>query len=168
MRSVSWATCRSSDLDRLYGRIDADGNRIDVLFANAGVGRVAPLGQITEEHLDLLLGTNLKGAVFTVQKALPLMNDNASIILTSSIWTVEGPEGFGVYSATKAALRSFARTWANELKAAVSGSTPSARAPSTRRVSPPRSTATPSRAGRSWTTWCPGFRSAGPAAGRRG
>ncbi len=104
------------DLKRLYERVAADGNRVDVLFVNAGVGGIAPLGQITEEHLDALLGINLKGAVFTVQKALPLLNDHASVILTSSIWSVEGPEGFGVYSATKAGLRSFARTWANELR----------------------------------------------------
>ncbi|MEV6630488.1 SDR family oxidoreductase [Actinoplanes sp. NPDC051470] len=113
---VAGDVAEPADLDRLYERIAADGNRVDVLFANAGVGEVAPLGQISEEHLDLLLGVNVKGTVFTVQKALPLLNDHASVILTSSIWSVEGPEGFGVYSATKAALRSFARTWANELK----------------------------------------------------
>ncbi|GAA4585758.1 SDR family oxidoreductase [Planotetraspora phitsanulokensis] len=105
-----------ADLDRLYERIAADGRRVDVLYANAGLGAVATLAQVTEEHLDLLLGVNVKGTVFTVQKALPLLNDHASIILSASIWTVEGPEGFGVYSATKAAVRSFARTWANELK----------------------------------------------------
>ncbi|SDM82306.1 SDR family NAD(P)-dependent oxidoreductase [Nonomuraea jiangxiensis] len=107
---------RPADLDRLYERIAADGRRVDVLFANAAAGQMARLDQITEEHLDLLLGVNVKGMIFTVQKALPLLNDHASIILTASIWTVEGPEGFGVYSATKAAARSFARTWANELK----------------------------------------------------
>ncbi|MFF7212950.1 SDR family NAD(P)-dependent oxidoreductase [Streptomyces sp. NPDC008238] len=104
------------DLDRLYERVAADGRRVDVLFANAGVGERAPLAEITEEHLDLVLGVNVKGTVLTVQKALPLLNDGASVILTASIWTVEGPEGFGVYSATKAAIRSLARTWANELK----------------------------------------------------
>ncbi|MEU1616567.1 glucose 1-dehydrogenase [Streptomyces sp. NPDC005722] len=104
------------DLDRLYERVAADGRRVDVLFANAGVGERASLAEITEEHLDLVLGVNVKGTVLTVQKALPLLNDGASVILTASIWTVEGPEGFGVYSATKAAIRSFARTWANELK----------------------------------------------------
>ena len=107
---------RPADLDTLYATIAGDGRRVDVLFANAGVGEPAPLAQITEDHLDHLLGVNIKGAVFTVQKALPLMNDHASVILAGSIWTVEGPEGFGVYSATKAAIRSFARTWANELK----------------------------------------------------
>jgi NAD(P)-dependent dehydrogenase (short-subunit alcohol dehydrogenase family) len=107
---------RSADLDRLYERIAEDGRRIDVLYANAGVVEVVPLAQITEEHLDFLLGVNVKGTVFTVQKALPLLNDQASVILSASIWTVEGPEGLGMYSATKAATRSFARTWANELK----------------------------------------------------
>jgi len=106
---------QQSDLDRLYDRIAADGNRIDVLSANAGVGEMAALDQIDEPHLDRLLGVNFKGTVFTVQKALPLLNDHASVILTASIWSVEGPQGFGVYSATKAAIRSFARTWANEL-----------------------------------------------------
>jgi NAD(P)-dependent dehydrogenase (short-subunit alcohol dehydrogenase family) len=105
-----------ADVDRLYERIAADNRRVDVLYANAGVGEAAPLVQVTEEHLDYLLGVNVKGTVFTVQKALPLMNDHASVILSASIWTVEGPEGFGVYTATKAAARSFARTWANELK----------------------------------------------------
>ncbi|MFF7188132.1 SDR family NAD(P)-dependent oxidoreductase [Streptomyces sp. NPDC008222] len=101
---------------RFAERISVDGRRVDVLYANAGVGEVAPLAQVTEEHLDLILGVNVKGTVFTVQKALPLLNDHAAVILSASIWTVEGPEGFGVYSATKAAARSFARTWANELR----------------------------------------------------
>ena len=104
------------DLDRLYETIAGDGRRVDVLFANAGVAIVAPLAQITEAHLDYMLGVNVKGTVFTMQKALPLMNDRASVILSASCWTVKGTEGFGVYSATKAALRSLARTWANELK----------------------------------------------------
>lgn len=113
---VQGDVARPADLDRLYEQISGDGRRVDVLFANAGVGQVAPLAQVTEEHLDLLLGVNVKGTVFTVQKALPLLNDHASVILSGSIWTVEGPEGWGVYSATKTATRSFARTWANELK----------------------------------------------------
>ena len=79
-------------------------------------GRPAPLAQVTEDHLGLVLGVNVKGTVFTVQKALPVLNDDASVILSGSIWTAEGPEGFGVHSATKAATQSFARTWANELK----------------------------------------------------
>jgi NAD(P)-dependent dehydrogenase (short-subunit alcohol dehydrogenase family) len=107
---------RPADLDRLYATIAGDGRRVDVLFANAGVGEAAPLAEVTEAHLDHMLGVNVKGTVFTVQKALPLMNDHGSVILSASCWTVEGTEGFGVYSATKTALRSFARTWANELK----------------------------------------------------
>ncbi len=104
------------DLDRLYETIAGDGRGVDVLFANAGVGVPAALAQVTEAHLDHLLGVNIKGTVFTVQKALPLLSDHASVILSASCWTGEGIEGFGVYSASKAALRSFARTWANELK----------------------------------------------------
>jgi NAD(P)-dependent dehydrogenase (short-subunit alcohol dehydrogenase family) len=107
---------RAADLDRLYETIDGDGRRVDVLFANAGSGESASLGQITEEHLDLFLGVHVKGTVFTVQKALPLLNDNASVILSASCWTAAGVEGFGVYSATKAAVRSFARTWTMELR----------------------------------------------------
>jgi NAD(P)-dependent dehydrogenase (short-subunit alcohol dehydrogenase family) len=104
------------DLDRLYATIAGDGRRVDVLFANAGVGEAAPLAQITQTHLDFLLGVNVKGTVYTVQKALPLLTEHASVVLSASCWSIEGPEGFGVYSATKAALRSFTRTWANELK----------------------------------------------------
>jgi NAD(P)-dependent dehydrogenase (short-subunit alcohol dehydrogenase family) len=113
---VQGDVAKPADLDRLYEQISGDGRRVDVLFANAGSGQFAPLAQVTEEHLDLVLGVNVKGTVFTVQKALPLLNDRGSVILSGSIWTVEGPEGFGVYAATKAAVRSFARTWANELK----------------------------------------------------
>lgn len=113
---VQGDVARPADLDRLYEQVSGDGRRVDVLFANVGVGQMAPLAQVTEEHLDLVFGVNVKGTVFTVQKALPLLNDHASVVLSGSIWTVEGPEGFGVYSATKAATRSFARTWANELK----------------------------------------------------
>ena len=107
---------RAADLDRLYETIDVDGRRVDVLFANAGLGESAALGQITDDHLDLLLGVHVKGTVFTVQKALPLLNENAAVVLSASCWTVKGMEGFGVYSATKAAVRSFARTWASELR----------------------------------------------------
>ena len=123
VKSIGWGAVavrgdvsRPADLDLLYERIAADGRRVDVVFANAGIAELAPLAQVTEDHLDRILGVNVKGTLFTVQKALPLLNDGASVILSSSIWTVEGPEGFGVYSATKTAIRSFARTWANELK----------------------------------------------------
>ena len=90
--------------------------RIDILFANAGVAELAPLGQITEEHFDRIFDTNVKGMLFTVQKALPLIPDGASIILNASIVASTGSPAFSVYSATKAAIRSFARTWIIDLK----------------------------------------------------
>ncbi|MGW2839319.1 SDR family oxidoreductase [Streptomyces sp. NPDC001493] len=105
-----------ADLDRLYAAVAADGRRIDVLFANAGGGEFAPLDQVTEEHFDTIFGSNVRGVLFTVQKALPLLNDGASVILTGSVAGSQGSEAFGVYGASKAAVRSFARTWANELK----------------------------------------------------
>jgi NAD(P)-dependent dehydrogenase (short-subunit alcohol dehydrogenase family) len=109
-----------ADLDRLYeavankGRIDK--GRIDVVFANAGVAEFAPLGKITEEHFDKLFDINVKGTLFTVQKALPLLNDGGSIIVNGSVASVKGTPAFGVYGATKAALRSFVRTWTSDLK----------------------------------------------------
>ncbi|GAA0329331.1 glucose 1-dehydrogenase [Actinoallomurus spadix] len=105
-----------ADLDRLYATVADQGRRIDVLFANAGGGEFATLEQVTEEHFDATFGTNVRGTLFTVQKALPLLNDGASVILTGSTAATEGNEAFGVYGASKAAIRSFARTWANELK----------------------------------------------------
>jgi NAD(P)-dependent dehydrogenase (short-subunit alcohol dehydrogenase family) len=105
-----------ADLDRLYAAVRQQGRRVDVLFANAGGGSFASLEQVTEEHFDQTFDTNVKGLVFTVQKALPLLNDGASVILTSSTAATSGDETFGVYAASKAAVRSFARTWANELK----------------------------------------------------
>ena len=104
-----------ADLDRLYEAVKSKG-RIDVVFANAGVAEFAPLGKITEEHFDRLFNINVKGTLFTVQKALPLMNDGASIIINGSVASVKGTPAFGVYGATKAALRSFVRTWASDLK----------------------------------------------------
>ena len=104
------------DLDRLYATVKAQAGRVDVLFANAGIGEFAPIGQVTEEHFDRAFGVNVKGLLFTVQKALPLMPDGAAVILNASIVSVKGIPAFGVYSATKAAVRSFARTWANDLK----------------------------------------------------
>jgi len=106
-----------ADLDRLYTTIKQKKGRIDVLFANAGSGEFGRLGEITEAHYDTWFGTNVKGMLFTVQKALPLMPNGASIILTSSIVATKGFENFSVYSATKAAVRSFARTWTSDLKA---------------------------------------------------
>ena len=105
-----------ADLDRLYDVIRQRAGRLDVLFANAGGGTFLPLGQITEDHVDTWLGINIKGTLFTVQKALPLMPDGASIVLNSSMVSVQGPPAFSVYAATKAALRSFARTWSVDLR----------------------------------------------------
>ena len=104
-----------ADLDRLYATVKDQAGRVDVVFANAGVGEFAPVGQITEDHYDKVFGINVKGLLFTVQKALPLMPDGAAVVLNASIVSVKGMPNFGVYSATKAAVRSFARTWANEL-----------------------------------------------------
>ncbi|KUI44238.1 short-chain dehydrogenase [Mycobacterium sp. IS-1590] len=104
------------DLDRLYAAVADRGGRIDVLFANAAVIDVARLGEITERHLDYLLDIDFKGLVFTVQKALPLLADGASVILNSSNTNAKGSEGIGIYAAIKAAVRSLARTWASELR----------------------------------------------------
>ena len=109
-----------TDLDRLYATVKEQKGRIDILFANAGVGELAPLGEITEAHFDKTFGINVKGLLFTVQKALPLFQDRdgggGSIILNASIASSKGTEALSVYSATKAAIRSFARTWTVELK----------------------------------------------------
>src|SRR5712691_2658209 len=94
------------DLDRLFARIGSDKGRLDILFANAGVATYAPLGTITEEHYDSIFDVNVKGLLFTVQKALPLMPDGASIILNASIVASKGLPANSVYSATKAAVRS--------------------------------------------------------------
>jgi NAD(P)-dependent dehydrogenase (short-subunit alcohol dehydrogenase family) len=104
------------DVDRLYDTVRSAGRRVDVLFANAGGGSLATLEQVTEEHFDQTFDINVKGVVFTVQKALPLLSDGASIILPGSTAATSGSEAMGVYAASKAAVRSFARTWANELK----------------------------------------------------
>jgi NAD(P)-dependent dehydrogenase (short-subunit alcohol dehydrogenase family) len=105
-----------ADLDRLYAAVKERKGRVDVLFANAGFGRLAPLGAITEEHFDTQFDVNVKGLLFTVQKALPIFADGGSIILNASIVSVKGMGAFSVYSATKAAVRSFARTWTVDLK----------------------------------------------------
>jgi len=106
---------KPADLDRLYERVKQMG-RIDVLFANAGIGGFVPLGDITEEYFDQTFDINVRGTLFTVQKALPLLNDGSSIILTGSVAGVKGTPAFGVYAASKAAIRSFVRTWTSELK----------------------------------------------------
>jgi NAD(P)-dependent dehydrogenase (short-subunit alcohol dehydrogenase family) len=106
-----------ADLDRLYATVKEQKGRIDILFANAGVGELVRLGAITEAHFDKTFGINVKGLLFTVQKALPLFHDGGgSIILNASIASSKGVEASSVYSATKAAIRSFARTWTVELK----------------------------------------------------
>src|SRR5882672_1559296 len=105
------------DLDRLFAHIQREKGRLDIVFANAGVATFAPFGAITEEHYDALFTINVKGLLFTVQKALPLLPDGASIILNASIVASKGLSSNSVYSATKAAVRSFARTWTTDLKA---------------------------------------------------
>jgi NAD(P)-dependent dehydrogenase (short-subunit alcohol dehydrogenase family) len=105
-----------ADLDRLYATVKQQKGRIDVLFANAGTIEVAPLGLITESHFDKIFNINVKGLLFTVQKTLPVLKDGGSIILTASIASSKGSEGFSVYCATKAAIRSFARSWTVDLK----------------------------------------------------
>ena len=105
-----------SDLDRLYKTVRATGRRIDIVFANAGFGEFRALGEITEQHFDKLFDLNVKGTLFTVQKALPLLNDGASIILTGSVASIKGTPAFWVYGATKAAIRNFVRGWTVELK----------------------------------------------------
>ena len=105
-----------ADLDRVYATIEREKGRLDILFANAGGGGLAPLGQITEEHFDRTFATNVRGLLFTVQKALPLMPAGSAIILNASTTSVKGTAAFSVYSATKAAVRSFARSWTLDLK----------------------------------------------------
>ncbi len=105
------------DLDRLVAQVKREKGKLDVVFANAGVAKYAPLGQITEEFYDSIFDINVKGLLFTVQKALPLMPDGASIILNASVVASKGLAANSVYSATKAAIRSFARTWTTDLKA---------------------------------------------------
>jgi NAD(P)-dependent dehydrogenase (short-subunit alcohol dehydrogenase family) len=104
-----------ADLDRLYATVAETGKGLDIVMANAGATRVSCLGEISDDDLDTLLTTNVKGVVYTVQKALPFLNDNASIILTGSTTADRGRAGLSVYAASKAAVRSLARTWANEL-----------------------------------------------------
>jgi NAD(P)-dependent dehydrogenase (short-subunit alcohol dehydrogenase family) len=104
------------DLDRLFDTVRREKGRIDILYASAGWGEALPLGEITEQHFDTIFGLNARGTLFTVQKALPLFNDGGSIFMTGSVASIKGFPGFSVYSASKAALHAFARTWLNELK----------------------------------------------------
>jgi NAD(P)-dependent dehydrogenase (short-subunit alcohol dehydrogenase family) len=115
--SVQGDVSNLADLDRMYAAVKEQKGRIDILFANAGVGELAPLGEISEANFDKKFGINVKGLLLTVQKALPLFHDGGgSIILNASVGASKGIEATSVYSATKAAIRSFARTWAAELK----------------------------------------------------
>jgi len=107
-----------ADLDRLFATIRQEKGRLDVLFANAGGGEVAPLGEITEAHFDSIFATNVRGLVFTVQKALPLMPKGAAIVLNASTTSIKGTPGFSIYSASKAAVRNLARSWTLDLKEA--------------------------------------------------
>jgi len=113
---VQGDVAKLADLDRLYKTVEAKGRRIDVVFANAGVAEFASLESVTEENFDRLFNINVKGALFTVQKALPLLNDGGSIILTGSIASIKGTPAFWIYGATKAAIRNFVRGWTVELK----------------------------------------------------
>jgi len=115
-RNVTGVRGDAANLDRLFDTVKRDKGKIDVLYASAGTGEAVPLGEITEQHFDAAFGLNTRGTLFAVQKALPLFNDGGSIFMTGSVASVKGFPGYGVYSASKAALRSFARTWLNELK----------------------------------------------------
>lgn len=107
---------KPADVDKLYAAVKEQKGKLDIVFANAGIGEFAPLGQITEDHFDKQFNVNVKGLLFTVQKALPLMNSGGSIVLNASIVSITGSPALSVYSATKAAVRSFARTWCVDLK----------------------------------------------------
>jgi NAD(P)-dependent dehydrogenase (short-subunit alcohol dehydrogenase family) len=115
-RAIRGSVTNLSDLDRLYAAVKAERGGLDILFANAGTGAFAPLGEITPEHYDQIFDVNVKGLVFSVQKALPLMKQGSSIILTGSSTGVMGTPQFSVYSATKAAIRNLARSWALDLR----------------------------------------------------
>jgi NAD(P)-dependent dehydrogenase (short-subunit alcohol dehydrogenase family) len=114
--AVQGDVANRADLDRLYAAVKQQKGHMDILFANAGTGEFAALGAITEEHFDKTFNANVKGMLFTVQKALPLLKDGSSIILNASIVASTGPAAFSVYSASKAAVRSFARTFTTDLK----------------------------------------------------
>ncbi len=114
--AVQGDVAKLADIDRLYAMVKEKHGKVDIVFANAGVGELVPITDVTEAHFDKLFGINVKGLLFTVQKALPLMPDGGSVILNGSIAGYTGSPAFSVYSATKAAVRSFARTWTADLK----------------------------------------------------
>src|SRR6202050_1454594 len=113
---VQGDVAKLADLARLYAPVGEVKGGIDIIFANAGVGEFVPFGKVSEEHFDRLFNINVKGALFTVQKGLPLLNDGGSLFLTGSVASVKGTPAFGVYAASKAAIRSFVRTWTTDLK----------------------------------------------------
>lgn len=115
-RAVKGSVSDQADLDRLYAAVKVERGTLDIVFANAGAGSPLALGKITAEHIDETFETNVKGLIFTVQKALPLMGQGGSIILTGSSAGTTGAPAFSVYSASKAAVRNLARTWAEDLK----------------------------------------------------
>jgi NAD(P)-dependent dehydrogenase (short-subunit alcohol dehydrogenase family) len=115
-RAVQGSVSDLADLDRLYAAVKAERGTLDIVFANAGAGSQLPLGEIDAEHIDEIFDTNVKGSIFTVQKALPLMGEGGSIILTGSSAGTTGAPAFTAYSASKAAVRNLAKTWAHDLK----------------------------------------------------
>ncbi len=115
-RAVKGSVSDLADLDRLYAAVKAERGTLDIVFANAGTGSLLPLGEITAEQMDETFETNVKGTTFTVQKALPLMGQGGSIILTGSSAGTTGAPAFSIYSASKAAVRNLARSWAEDLK----------------------------------------------------
>jgi NAD(P)-dependent dehydrogenase (short-subunit alcohol dehydrogenase family) len=117
-RAVRGSVADLADLDRLYAAVKAERGTLDIVFANAGTGSLLPLGEITAEHVDEIFDTNVRGTIFTVQKALPLMGQGGSIILTGSSAGATGAPAFSAYSASKAAVRNLARSWAEDLKGA--------------------------------------------------
>ena len=114
--AIQGDTSKLADIDRIYETVKAQAGHIDVLFVNAGFYELGKLGEITEEHFDKTFNTNVRGLLFTVQKALPLLSHGSSVILNGSIASIKGFEAFSVYNASKAAVRSFARSWINDLK----------------------------------------------------
>ncbi|WP_043694340.1 SDR family oxidoreductase [Luteibacter sp. 9133] len=115
-RAVKGSVSNERDLEKLYGAVKAERGTLDIVFANAGAGSLLPLGKITAEHIDETFDTNVKGTIFTIQKALPLMGEGGSIILTGSSAGTTGAPGMTAYSASKAAVRNLAKTWAEDLK----------------------------------------------------
>jgi NAD(P)-dependent dehydrogenase (short-subunit alcohol dehydrogenase family) len=113
---VQGDVAKLADIKRLYAAVKEQKGKLDVVFANAGIGELAPLGGITEESFDKQFDVNVKGLLFTVQKALPLLRDGGAVVLNASTASITGNPAFSVYSATKAAVRSFARTWSVDLK----------------------------------------------------